>query len=367
MATDKTLALVEKLHQQSILPSALRVAHGERLTGPVVVDLDPTTFCDLACPECISSGVINKGQFDKNRVVELTKELVLSGVQAVVLIGGGEPLMHKSIGSIIEILHTAGIKIGLVSNGTLIDRYLTPLSSMMDWVRISMDAGSEAVYDRYRPSGRKNSVFPKIIDNMRLLAQHKTGTLGYSYLLMFRLDHNGELVDSNYLDVLNGAILAKEIGCDYFEVKAMYDDNHHVISPPASLLAEFESILPQLIALQDDQFRVLYSSTYEELTNPVQEEQKKEYDTCPIMELRTTVTPNGVFACPSHRGNPDGYLGEVNTQSFPAFWEEVKTAKVNPKRDCKFFCPRHTSNLELIKMKTLETEPSPIKDFNFFI
>jgi len=369
MNTDKTLSLVEKLHQQSILPKAIKVANGKRLTGPVVVDLDPTTFCDLACPECISSGVINKGQFDKNRVVELTKELVLAGVQAVVLIGGGEPLMHKSIGSIIEILHRAGIKIGLVSNGTLIHRYIEPLGQMMDWVRISMDSGSQEVYDCYRPSGRKESVFPTVVDNMRLLASRKKAsvTLGYSYLLMFRLDDNGNLIDSNYMDVLNGAKLAKDIGCDYFEVKAMYDENHHVVAPPAHLLAEFEAIFPQLIALQNDDFRVLYSSTYEELSTPIRVEQVKEYTTCPIMELRTTVTPNGVFACPSHRGNPAGYLGDVSTHNFPSFWEEVDTAKVNPKRDCTFFCPRHSSNLEIIEMRTLETPPVSVKDFNLFI
>lgn len=367
MTTDKTLALVDKLQQRSILPKVYKVAKGERLTGPIVVDLDPTTFCDLACPECISSGVLNKGQFDKERVVELTKELVLSGVQAVVLIGGGEPLMHKSIGAIIEILHKAGIKIGLVSNGTLIDRYLQPLSQMLDWVRISMDAGSQEVYDRYRPSGRKQSVFPKIIANMRQLAASKKGILGYSYLLMYRLDDKGKLIDSNYLDVLNAAQLAKDIGCDYFEVKAMYDDNHHVIAPPTELLVEFEAILPELLKLENTYFRVLYSSTYEELSSLKKEKQEKHYNTCPIMELRTTVTPNGVFACPSHRGNPAGYLGKVNQQSFPSFWQEVNINKVNPQRDCQFFCPRHQSNLEIIKMGKMEQSPIPINDFNLFI
>ncbi|TBR43558.1 radical SAM protein [Marinomonas agarivorans] len=367
MTTDKTLALVEKLHQQSILPKAYQVAKGQRLTGPVVVDLDPTTFCDLACPECISAGVLNKGQFDKGRVIELAKELILSGVQAVVLIGGGEPLMHKSIGAIIDILHQAGVKIGLVSNGTLIHRYLQPLSQKMDWVRISMDAGSQAVYDRYRPSGRKQSVFPKVIENMRLLAARKTGILGYSYLLMYRLNDDGTILDSNYSDVLNAARLAKDIGCDYFEVKAMYDDDHHVISPPQNLLNEFERVLPDLIALQDAHFRVLYSSTYDELKVPNHEEQHKNYEVCPIMELRTTVTPNGVFACPSHRGSSDGYLGDVSTQNFPTFWEQVQTTKVNPKEHCKFFCPRHDSNLEIIKMRTLDNPPAPIKDFNLFI
>jgi len=113
METDKTLDLVEKLKQKSISPLVHAVGNGKRLSAPVVVDLDPTTFCDLACPECISSGVINKGQFDKDRVVSLAKELALSGVKAVVLIGGGEPLMHKSIGTVIEILYRSGLQIGL--------------------------------------------------------------------------------------------------------------------------------------------------------------------------------------------------------------------------------------------------------------
>jgi len=367
METDKTLDLVEKLKQKSISPLVHAVGNGKRLSAPVVVDLDPTTFCDLACPECISSGVINKGQFDKDRVVSLAKELALSGVKAVVLIGGGEPLMHKSIGTVIEILYRSGLQIGLVSNGTLIHRYIEPLAEMISWVRISMDAGSQEVYDSYRPSGRKQSVYPTVIENMRLLGKRKKGTLGYSYLLMFRLDEDGQLIESNYHDVLNGARVAKDVGCDYFEVKAMYDDDHQVMVPPAELYFAFEAMLPELRELETDDFHVLHSSTYDALSSTVRRKQIKEYTHCPVMEMRTTITPSGVFACPSHRGNPDGYLGDVSQQTFQHFWENLDTHKVNPQEHCKFFCPRHESNNAIIKMKNIEEMPENIDDFNFFI
>lgn len=362
---DRTLDLVEKLHQKSILPKVVDVANGQRLSAPLVVDLDPTTFCDLACPECISSGVINKGQFSRERVVALAKEIALAGVRAVVLIGGGEPLMHKSIGTVIEIFYQAGIQVGLVTNGTLMHRYEHQLATMVSWVRVSMDAGSEAVYDRYRPSGRKKSVFKDVIDNMRRLAELKTGTLGYSYLLMFRTDSEGKVEDSNYHDVLVAATLAKEVGCDYFEVKAMYDDDHHVQVPPKELYFAFEAQLPQLQALEDENFQLLYSSTYEALSNSVKRIEIKDYQTCPVMELRTTITPNGVFACPSHRGSSDGYLGSVSETNFSEFWQHTNTHKVNPSEHCKFFCPRHQSNLEIINMK--HETPKAVEDFNPFL
>ncbi|MDP3183696.1 MAG: hypothetical protein Q8M58_00320, partial [Anaerolineales bacterium] len=44
------------------------VANGGNLRAPIVVDLDPTTFCNLACPECISSPVLATARFNKERL-----------------------------------------------------------------------------------------------------------------------------------------------------------------------------------------------------------------------------------------------------------------------------------------------------------
>lgn len=361
------LDLVDKLYQESIFPEVLKVSRGERLNSPLVVDFDPTTFCDLQCPECISSGVINKGQFDSDRLVSFAKEMSESQVKAVILIGGGEPLMHKSIGRIIEILSEADISLGMVTNGTLIHRYIDVLAENMSWMRVSVDAATADTFDKFRPSGRKTSVFPTIIDNMREFARRKTGSLGYSFLLMYRLDADGNVTDTNYHEVYEAAKLAKDIGCDYFEVKAMFNDAHYIISAPENLMEVLENQFDKVKDLSDESFEVIYSSTFESLRNRMSMVQLKDYESCPVAELRTTVTPSGVYTCAYHRGNEKAKLGDIQEQSFSELWKNADTKVINPSKDCQFHCARHVSVKEVQKISEGASQIKLVEDYDFFI
>ncbi|MFC4535761.1 radical SAM protein [Sphaerisporangium dianthi] len=364
---DRNLDLAGKLFQRSIYPSAAEVAQGRRLSSPLVVDLDPTTLCDLACPECISAGVLHKGQLSRDRIVELAHELAASSVKAVILIGGGEPLMHRSIGTIMTILHEAGIQLGLVTNGTLIGRYIDQIAEMVSWVRVSMDAGTMETYDKFRPSRRKTSVFPTILDNMRALAERKRGALGYSFLLMQRRDADGNVVDTNYHEVYDAGRLAKELGCDYFELKAMLDDDHFTVNQAPADVALVEEQVARLRELEDGSFHLLGSSNWETVRHDHDPVQPKEYTTCKVAELRTTVTPNGVFVCPYHRGNEKARLGDINEMSFAELWEKADTTVVDPSTDCRFHCARHQTNLEIAALPGRGRPVELSDDFDPFI
>jgi MoaA/NifB/PqqE/SkfB family radical SAM enzyme len=364
---DRTLDLAGKLYQRSIFPGVEDVAHGLRLPSPLVVDLDPTTLCDLACPECISSGVLHQGQFSKDRIVRLAHELAGSSVKAVILIGGGEPLMHRAIGAIIEVLYEAGIQIGLVTNGTLIGHHLDRLAEMASFVRVSMDAGTLETYDKFRPSRRKSSVFPLIVHNMRALAERRRGTLGYSFLLMQRFDAAGRVTDTNYHEVYAAGALAKDIGCDYFELKAMLDEDHFTVNQSPGDIALVEGQIARLRELEDDTFHLLGSSNWQTVRQGEDPVQPKDYRACHVAELRTTVTPSGVYVCPYHRGNPAAKLGDLDDTSFADLWARADTTVVDPRRDCRFHCARHTANVEIA---ALPGRPGPVElidDFDPFI
>jgi MoaA/NifB/PqqE/SkfB family radical SAM enzyme len=363
----RKLDLVGKLYQRGINAQVSKVAQGERLAAPIVVDLDPTTFCDLACPECISTKVLNKGQFGPERLVRLAQELVEAKVKGVILIGGGEPLMHRAIDQVIEVLHQAGVRIGLVSNGTLIHRHLAALADRVSWTRISMDAATQSTYDRFRPSGRPLSVFPKVIENMRLLARHKAGKLGYSFLLMQRFDEQGRLLETNYDEVLAAGRLAKDIGCDYFEIKAMFDEGHNVVDQRGEDIELVSDQLEQLEALKSSEFHVLASSTWNSLKNKQSALQLKEYHRCGIAELRTTITPSGVYTCAYHRGNPKAHLGDLAETTLQEMWRGADVGRIDPERDCRFHCARHESNLELKRFARTETSQELIDDYDPFI
>ncbi|WP_246561897.1 radical SAM protein [Streptomyces roseirectus] len=344
---ERNLDLVGKLYQRSIHPSVRQVASGKRLSSPLVVDLDPTTVCDLACPECISSQVLHHGQIGQDRIVKLAHELAESDVRAVILIGGGEPLLHRAIGQIIEVLHEAGIKLGLVTNGTQINRHLDRLAECLSWVRVSIDAGSADTYQLFRPSRGKRSAFPQVIENMRQLAERKRGRLGYSFLLMQRFDDDGKVTESNYDEVYRAGVLAREIGCDYFEVKAMLDMDHYTVNQRAEDVEAVEDQIKRLRELESDTFHVLHSSNWQAVRRDTDPVQPKDYHHCSIAELRTTVTPTGVFVCPYHRGNPKGRIGDISQTGFAELWASADTSVIDPSQDCQFVCARHGSNLEI--------------------
>ncbi|MGH3614304.1 MAG: radical SAM protein [Pseudonocardia sp.] len=360
------LDLAAKLYQPAIYGSVSRVAQGERSSAPVVVDLDPTSFCDLACPECISGKLLNQGRFTRERLSSLTGELVSLGVKAVILIGGGEPLAHRGTQAIIHALGEAGIAIGVVTNGTMIDRNLPGLAEYASWVRVSVDAATTDTYRTFRPDRKGGSVFDQVIGNMRRLAAVKKGALGYSFLVMVREEKDRPAV-SNHHEVLRGAELARDIGCDYFEVKAMFDEQHHVVGIAEEILASVEAQLAQAHRLEGPDFTVINSSTLESLRQQEGPVQPKDYRRCGVAELRTLVTSSGVYICPYHRGNPAAMLGDAVTTSLVDIWESSDRGIVDPRRDCSFHCARHGSNLELHKIAAGQGRPVLENDSDLFI
>ncbi|WP_369148912.1 radical SAM protein [Streptomyces sp. R44] len=364
--THDRLDLVSKLYQPSGWPRILEAASGSPTGAPLVVDLDPTTFCDLACPECISGKLLNQGRFTPERLAALAEELVALSVRAVVLIGGGEPLAHRGTRQVLRILGEAGLAIGVVTNGTMIRQNLAELAQYASWVRVSVDAGTEETYGRFRPDRKGRSVFDKVIGNMRLLAAEKKGALGYSFLVMSRQEADGTTV-TNHHEVLRAAELAHDIGCDYFETKAMFDDDHHIVQVPRELLDSVDRQLAEASRLESDRFQLVNSSTLTALRRHVGPVQPKEYDRCRVAELRTLITPSGVYVCAYHRGNPLARIGDAVTDDLATIWQKSDRGIVDPSRDCRFHCARHRSNLELERIDAGTGEPPLTEDYDPFL
>ncbi|MEV6986881.1 hypothetical protein AB0M95_37270 [Sphaerisporangium sp. NPDC051017] len=62
---------------------------------------------------------------------------------------------------------SSGLHIGVVTNGTMIDRHLDEIAEHVTWLRVSVDAATEDTYGRVRPDRKGRSVFGKVIANMR--------------------------------------------------------------------------------------------------------------------------------------------------------------------------------------------------------
>jgi MoaA/NifB/PqqE/SkfB family radical SAM enzyme len=325
-----------------------------------VVELDPTAACDLACPGCISEDLIALGnRFSDGQLMSLGQEFIDVGVKAVILIGGGEPLAHRKIGDFIRFMGEHDVHIGITTNGSFIDRYLHVIAEHSKWTRVSMDAATEKMFSVLRPTKagtREFSKFNKIIDNMRRLAEIKQGKLGYSFLIQTPAD--GVEV-TNIGEIYDAAVLARSIGCDYFEVKPSYQWRggiaHSLMKHPAELMREAVAEIAKLDALETPNFKILKAINLKYSLEGVEQDQPKHYKECPSTHLRTTVTPTGVFVCPYWRGKDHMKVGDVNKESFAEVWAGAQRKSVMEKldvsRDCGFHCLRNNTNLEAISIK----------------
>lgn len=380
--------LLEKLWQRPVVE---RIAETDWMTGqssPLVVEFDPTSACDLACPGCISGELLNKERFSRERVLSLTAEMIEAGVKAVILIGGGEPLSHPAIRTVLQMLGEAGVQIGITTNGTMIDRYLDEIAHHAAWTRVSVDAANATTFQHLRPSRTGQSRFDEVIRNMELLARVKRGILGYSFLIRTAADGTGQNVAggnsglgrihlTNVHEIFEAARLAREIGCDYFEPKPSYDDDHYLVIHSASDLEVAREQIARARELETDSFRILESINLQySLAGHQMTPQPKAYTTCNSAQLRTLVTPSGVFVCPYFRGNQTMKIGDVTRSSFLEMWTGTERSEVmgrlNPSCDCGMHCIRHETNLELFSIRQLlaagsQLEPTESDDPDLFI
>ena len=369
-----TMNLIDKLNQAFVLEKLENTDWESGNTGPLVVELDPTAVCDLACPGCISADLVSIGNsFSKDRLMEIGQEFIDSGVKAVILIGGGEPLAHPKTGELISLLGQNDVHIGITTNGSFINRFLEPISEYANWTRVSVDAGSNELFTILRPTKGGRSKFERIIDNMRMLAKTKKGILGFSYLIQTEADGPG--IKKNTHEIFQAAQLSKEIGCDYFEVKPTYqfrdDAVHKLMKHKEKYMNEAKEQIEMLNSLEDDNFKILKAINLEHSLNGVNVKQPKSYKKCPSTHLRTTVTPSGVYICPYWRGKKDFKIGDLNKMKFSDLWNGSERAKIMDKTDISVTCSgihclRDETNKKCIEIKNKIEKKEEIRSVDEF-
>jgi len=368
---DPVFNIKDKLYQRSIWPKVAKVAAGEMLSAPFLVEIDPTSFCDMSCPECLSRDMLNSTKFSRKRLIEIANELVAMGVKAVVFVGGGEPLIHPAISQAIEICGTGGMKVAVVTNGIQLHKYINVLVRYVEWVRVSVDAATPETFRRFRPHISKKDVFCKIIDNMRNLKRAGMKTLGFSFLLITR-KNNDRIVDSNLSDLYQAGVLAKSIGCDYFEIKPLFDPKTQIVyEQPAEVISQFRRDLDRLRMIEDSSFRVILSQALLELVDGKFMAKLYDYGKCHLAELRSLITPSGMYFCYMFRGDPLYSFGDPVHESIFDIWHGSRrielTNSIKPYRDCLPKCPRHLSNIDIDLISKELVKISLVDDFDFFI
>lgn len=138
------------------------------------------------------------------KAFEILDDFAELGVRAVQFTGGGEPTVHPDCEAIFAYALHKGLQVGLVTNGT--KQLNAELVKRFSWLRVSIDAGFEATYERTRQS----KLWPRVMSNLREYAQLEGPHLGASFVT----------TRDNYGELLNFCALMKEIGVPYVKISA---------------------------------------------------------------------------------------------------------------------------------------------------
>lgn len=101
------------------------------------VQLSPTNRCNFKCSFCSCGKVDRKFQLEWEELKVIMETALNSGMKAITITGGGEPTLYPNINELIAMLGNWGVSVGMVTNGTMLDRLDSRARESLSWIRIS--------------------------------------------------------------------------------------------------------------------------------------------------------------------------------------------------------------------------------------
>lgn len=142
-----------------------------------------TKRCNLSCLHCISS-IGSRRELDKKSALKVIDILKNLGCKEIYFTGG-EPLVRQDIFSILRKVKENKMKVGLLSNGTLINSSnIKQIKNYVDEIGISLDGASPQINDKIRGKG----TFQKILKAVSVIKKNKIPLTLYITINKINLD-----------------------------------------------------------------------------------------------------------------------------------------------------------------------------------
>jgi MoaA/NifB/PqqE/SkfB family radical SAM enzyme len=275
--------------------------------GPVSINLDITTACNHYCHHCIDLDLLNNGRrLTLARVECLLNQFVERGLRSVIVIGGGEPTVHPQFAPVIELLKSKKLEVGIVSNGTRMGEIakVAPHLGKKDWVRLSLDAGTDESFAIIHNSKSKETL-TEIVSEVKAMREEWTAfQMGFSFLALCEDFHgNNRALLNNIKEIPLAAKLALDHGFNYLSVKPFISPEPSRITDPVSdYVRDVKGQVRLAKQYETENFKILESFNLFALFENQNERLRIQPTLCHSNFFRVVVTPDGIFSCPVWRG-----------------------------------------------------------------
>lgn len=265
---------------------------------PISISFEPTTSCNLRCPECPSglraftrpTGML-QADFFRQTIDEIHRELLY-----LIFYFQGEPYLNPDFLDMVKYAHSKGIYTATSTNA----HYLTDenarrtIESGLDRLIISIDGTTQDVYQQYRVGGK----LEKVLEGARNIVKWKkemnsqTPFVFFQFLVVKPNEHQIEAVKQ----------LAREIGVDQvrFKTAQVYD---------------YETDPNQLIP-ENDKY-----SRYRKNADGTYAAKNKLANRCWKMQHANVITWDGLVVPCCFDKDATHQLGDLKKEGFKAIWK----------------------------------------------
>ncbi len=324
-----------ELRVLSFYHEALAIRRG-KMPPPRMCILYPTYACNHRCRGCDYEELNRRGgSLTDDGIDRVIDQLIALGVQSVEFCGGGEPTLHPSLARAMDRLVAGGVAFGLLTNGTrLSGPLLERLVAHGSYCRVSVEAASRPVFDRYKRPANGGDGFDAVVANIGRLVAARDAAVPRSRL---QVSYKYSLDTTNWQDAARAVDLARRLRVDSIQFKCVRNVATEITDPGLvdRLARELEAKRREFPGM-----RIMGNLGRSSLGAC----------RCWLSPLQVTIDPFGdAYICCYYRHRMDAHrLGNVLSQSLHDIWygEEHwrRIAAIDPAECNRYDCRFHGYN-----------------------
>jgi len=285
---------------------------------PVTCHFLITGRCNYDCPTCMNKSVNfpHGVELSANTAIDYAYQLRELGVKAL-SISGGEPLVHRAFDRILAACLGMGFEIGILTNGSYIDRVNRDLLRQCKWIRISINSLSSSVFS--------------------LVHCHRDiGIWDLVGKYLPKIKSDGCIVGSSFLITDDDAVIKEIPGFAKRSLDMGFDTCRfsYIWKPVVGIevgpevAKKIRNGLQKASVYQSDSFKIFG------LSERINLKKDKAITHCYYSDLVVRIHPDGmVKRCCYSQDLPSGTLGNLNERSLQDIWKnrtEIDAAKCPP-------------------------------------
>jgi radical SAM protein with 4Fe4S-binding SPASM domain len=278
-----------------------RLRHVPRISGmPISISIEPTTSCNLRCPECPSglrsftrpTGMLDQTLF-KSTISQLKRTL-----SYLTFYFQGEPYLHPSFLEMVKFASENGIYTATSTNAHFLreETARQTVASGLDRLIISIDGTTQETYESYRVGGTLEKVLEGAANVIRMKKQMRSSTPHVIFQFLV-VRHNEHQISEVYE-------LAKKTGVDEVVLKTAQIYDYKNGSP----------LIPE-----NERF-----SRYTRRTDGSFDIKNQLLNHCWKMWHSCVITWDGKVVPCCFDKDAKFVLGDLTRQSFPEIWHGEK-------------------------------------------